>query len=474
MPKNALNITREKNFSEWYQEVISRAELADNSVVRGCMVIRPYGYSIWENIRNTLDKQIKNLGVQNAYFPLLIPLEFLEKEAEHIDGFAKECAVVTHHRLKQTDKGLEPDGKLEKPYIIRPTSETIIGESFSNWINSYRDLPMKINQWANVVRWEMRPRLFLRTSEFLWQEGHNVFATQEEAKEDAQKMLNVYKDLMENLLAISGIPGQKTEDEKFPGADSTYTIESMMQDGKALQSCTSHDLGQHFTKASNIKFTDADTKEQFAYSNSWGITTRLIGSLIMSHSDDDGLVLPPYVAPYKVVIIPVIHDESQKSDILKYCQDIKNRIGDNVYIDDSYKKTPDKKWDWVRKGAPIIMEIGKRELEEEKVYYMIRYLGQDGKKSESLNEFVSNYKDLLKSIHNKMLEKNKKHLEQSIKTAETLMEIENIFKKQTCFISIPAKFWNNKHLEDIMEKYKVSYRCYPFDDKERLIIAKSY
>jgi len=358
MAKNALNITRQQNFSEWYQEVVARAELADNSVVRGCMVIKPYGYAIWENIKAVLDKKIKDLGVQNAYFPLLIPIEFLEREAEHIDGFAKECAVVTHHRLKADENGkLEPDGKLEKPYIIRPTSETIIGESFSKWVQSYRDLPMKINQWANVMRWEMRPRMFLRTSEFLWQEGHNVFETSEEAESDSRKMLEVYQDLLENYLAISGLPGKKTEDEKFPGAVNTYTIEAIMQDGKALQACTSHNLGQKFTKASEIKFNDRNEQEQYAYSTSWGATTRLIGGLIMSHSDDDGLVLPPAIAPYKAVIIPVIHDESKTEVIMEYCENLKSELETmnnnanygKIFIDNSHENSSNKNWNGLEK-----------------------------------------------------------------------------------------------------------------------------
>ena len=368
--KNALKNSRKDNFSEWYQEVIDRSDLAENSCVRGCMVIKPYGFKLWENIKKVLNDKIEELGVENAYFPLLIPLEFLEKEAEHVEGFAKETAVVTHHRLVAKDGKLIPDGELESPYVIRPTSETIIGESFSKWIHSYRDLPFKINQWANVMRWEMRTRLFLRTSEFLWQEGHNVFATADEAKHDARKMLYVYNDLLQNYLAIGGLCGQKTEDEKFPGAVNTYTIESIMQDGKALQSCTSHNLGQNFTRSSNIKFTAASGLEEFAYSTSWGLSTRIIGALIMSHSDDDGLVLPPKIAPYKLVIIPVIHDENNAAKILEYCDKIKKATGG--FVDLSNKTSADKKWDWIRKGAPLRLEIGIKEVESNNIFYIRR------------------------------------------------------------------------------------------------------
>lgn len=487
MAKHALKITRKENFPVWYQEVVARAELADNSVVRGCMVIRPYGYAIWENIQKVLDKKIKACGVQNAYFPLLIPLEFLEREAEHIEGFAKECAVVTHHRLKAgKDGGLVPDGKLEKPYIIRPTSETIIGESFSKWVHSYRDLPMKINQWANVMRWEMRTRLFLRTSEFLWQEGHNVFEDAEEAEEDTRKMLSVYQSLMEDYLAIYGLAGKKTEDEKFPGAVNTYSIEAMMQDGKSLQSCTSHNLGQNFTQSSGIKFTDKDGEEKFAHSTSWGMSTRIIGALIMSHSDDDGLVLPPKIAPYKAVIIPVVNDEEKRGDIEEYCEKLKKALGERVLFDNSEKNTSDKKWDWIRKGVPIRIEIGAREVDANKVFFVRRDNVMD-KKTLDFDKFVGAYKGLLEDMQKVLGERNQANLKANIVVVDDVKKIAETFRKglqtpsghnklsgQNKFVSVPKEWWGDKELEKIMKEYKLSYRCMPFEMEGRVVIGKSY
>ena len=469
--KNALKNNRKDNFPEWYQEVVDRAELAENSCVRGCMVIKPYGFKIWENIKKVLNDKIEELGVENAYFPLLIPLEFLEKEAEHVEGFAKETAVVTHHRLVAKDGKLIPDGELESPYVIRPTSETIIGESFSKWIQSYRDLPFKINQWANVMRWEMRTRLFLRTSEFLWQEGHNAFVTSKEAEDDAHNMLNVYNDLLQNHLAIYGLCGQKTEDEKFPGAVNTYTIESIMQDGKALQSCTSHNLGQNFARSSNIKFTNSNGQEEFVYTTSWGLSTRIIGALIMSHSDDDGLVLPPKIAPYKIVIIPVIHDENNTIKILEYCEKIKAATG--AFIDLSNKTSADKKWDWIRKGAPLRLEIGIKEVENNAVFYVRRDRLME-KNIITFDEFLSTYKGILDDIQNNLLEKNKKFLKDNIIDINDFNELEDIFKNKNCFVSLDKKNWKNENLEKIMDKLSLSYRCLPFEMEDKLIIARSY
>ncbi len=474
MSKNALNNTRKDNFPEWYQEVINRADLAENSCVRGCMIIKPYGYAIWENIKNILDKKIKEFGVQNAYFPLLIPLEFLEKEAEHIEGFAKETAVVTHHRLVAKDGKLVPDGELEQPYVIRPTSETIIGDSFSKWIKSYRDLPFKINQWANVMRWELRPRIFLRTSEFLWQEGHNVFKTAEEAENDAILMLKeAYYWMFENFLAINGLMGKKTEDEKFPGALNTYTIESMMQDGKALQACTSHNLGQNFTKSCNIKFNNENMQEQYAYSTSWGFSTRTMGAVIMTHSDDNGLVLPPKIAPYKIVIIPILHNEENKAKILEYCSKIKNVLGDNCYIDLSQQESAEKKWNWIRKGAPIRMEIGIKEVESNTVFY-VRRDKLDEKNSKSLEEFINIYEIILEEMQNNLLEKSKKNLYDNIIAVDNIDDIVDIFENKTCFISLDKNLWKDEKLEKIMSKYSLSYRCIPFELENKVIIAKSY
>lgn len=471
--KHALNITREENFPEWYQEVITKADLAENSSTRGAMVIKPYGYAIWENIKNILDKKIKDNGVQNACFPALIPVELLEKEAEHAVGFAKECAVITHHRLVESNGKLIPDGKLESPYILRPTSETIIGESFSKWIKSYRDLPLKINQWANVFRWEMRPRMFLRTSEFFWQEGHCAFATQKEADDNARTMLEVYNDVFENYLAIHGICGQKTEDEKFAGAEKTYTMESMMQDGKALQSCTSHNLGQNFAKASGIKFTNERQEEVYAWTSSWGFSTRSIGALIMSHSDDDGLVLPPVIAPYQVVIIPVVHDESKKNDIMSYCEKIKNALQCRVLIDDSYETPQNKKWNWVRKGTPIRLEIGERDMENNSIFYARRDNVYE-KNTASFEEFVANHQSILDDIQNTLLQRTKDNLEKNIVRLENINGLEELAKTKNAFFNIPLRFFGDEKLEQIMDNNALSFRCIPFDEVDRVIVAKSY
>lgn len=471
--KHALNITREENFPEWYQEVVAKADLAENATTRGAMVIKPYGYAIWENIKDILDKKIKEKGVQNACFPALIPVELMEREAEHVSGFAKECVVITHHRLIEKDGELIPDGKLEKPYILRPTSETIIGESFSKWIKSYRDLPFKINQWANVFRWEMRPRIFLRTSEFFWQEGHCVFTTQKDADDNARQMLDVYNDIFENYLAIHGICGQKTEDEKFAGAEKTYTIESMMQDGKALQSCTSHNLGQNFAMASNIKFTNENQQEQYAWTSSWGLSTRSIGALIMSHSDDDGLVLPPKIAPYQVVIIPVIHNEDKKDLVMNYCNKIKDSLNCRVLIDDTYDTPQNKKWNWVRKGAPLRLEIGERDLENNSIFFARRDKIME-KNSLSFDEFIKNYQNILDNIQETLLERTKENLKQKTIKIETIEELDKLAEKEVKFFNLPYKFFGNKDLEKVMEKYSLSFRCIPFDESDRVIIAKSY
>ena len=322
-PKNAISPTRDEDYPEWYQQVIKAAELAENSDVRGCMVIRPWGYAIWENMQRVLDRKFKDTGHVNAYFPIFIPLSFIEKEAAHVEGFAKECAVVTHHRLEPGPDGkLIPAGPLEEPYIVRPTSETIIGATYARWVQSYRDLPILINQWANVVRWEMRTRLFLRTAEFLWQEGHTAHATQEEAIAETRKMLDVYADFAENYMAMPVIKGEKTEGERFPGAVQTFAIEAMMQDRKALQSGTSHFLGQNFSRVQEIKFQDQNGKEEYCWTTSWGVSTRLVGGLIMTHSDDDGLIIPPRLAPKHVVILPIYRTDEERSQVIPYCESL--------------------------------------------------------------------------------------------------------------------------------------------------------
>ncbi|MEM7792099.1 MAG: proline--tRNA ligase, partial [Verrucomicrobiota bacterium] len=375
--QTAITPTREEDYPEWYQQVVKAADLAETSPVRGCMVIKPWGYAIWENIQQELDRRFKETGHRNAYFPLFIPMSFLQKEADHVEGFAKECAVVTHSRLEAGEDGkLQPAGQLEEPLIVRPTSETIIGELFSKWVQSYRDLPLLINQWANVVRWEMRTRLFLRTAEFLWQEGHTVHATADEAMQETLKMLSEYADFAENYMAVPVITGEKTEAERFPGAEATYTIEAMMQDRKALQSGTSHFLGQNFSRSSNIKFLNADGREEFAWTTSWGVSTRLIGGLIMTHSDDNGLVLPPRIAPAHLVIIPVTPKEETRQEVLDYCIGLKRELEAQRYMDGRVKvefddrdmRGGEKAWSWIKKGIPLRVEVGPRDMQKNSVF----------------------------------------------------------------------------------------------------------
>jgi len=372
----AIAPRREEDYAEWYQQVIRGADLAESSPVRGCMVIKPWGYSLWENIQRVLDGMFKATGHQNAYFPLFIPLSFLQKEAEHVEGFAKECAVVTHHRLEADSEGrLHPAGELEEPLVVRPTSETIIGAMFSKWVQSYRDLPLLINQWANVVRWEMRPRLFLRTTEFLWQEGHTVHATPEEALAETMRMLDVYADFAEQYLALPVLKGEKTAAERFPGAVSTYCIEAMMQDRKALQAGTSHFLGQNFSRASDIKFLSEQGQLMHAWTTSWGVSTRLIGGLIMGHADDDGLVLPPRLAPLHAVILPVLAKSAEAGPVLQYCEQLAGELRQTTYdgaplrveVDRREVRGGDKLWTWVRKGVPLRLEIGPRDLARDQV-----------------------------------------------------------------------------------------------------------
>lgn len=358
--KTAITPTREEDYAQWYQEIIKASDMAENSPVRGCMVMKPWGYAIWENIMNQMDAEFKKTGVKNAYFPLFIPLSYLEKEAEHVEGFAKECAVVTHHKLEKGPDGkLVPAGELAEPLIVRPTSETIIGESMSRWTSSYRDLPILLNQWANVVRWEMRTRMFLRTSEFLWQEGHTAHATREEAVERTLQMLDLYANFVQDRLAMPVIKGRKSESERFPGADDTTCIEAMMQDRRALQAGTSHFLGQNFAKGSDIRFQNEDGQEQFAWTTSWGTSTRMIGGMIMVHSDDDGLVVPPRIAPAHVVILPIVKKDQDNSQVLESADALKAALNEKMYHGRALEVEIDDRdiggargWDWVKKASP--------------------------------------------------------------------------------------------------------------------------
>lgn len=363
--------SRSENYSQWYNDLVMKADLAENSAVRGCMVIKPYGYAIWEKMQQELDRMFKETGHENAYFPLFIPKSFLSKEADHVEGFAKECAVVTHYRLKNSPDGkgvvVDPDAKLEEELIVRPTSETIIWSTYKNWIQSYRDLPILVNQWANVVRWEMRTRLFLRTAEFLWQEGHTAHATEKEAIEEAERMLDVYADFAENFMAVPVLKGVKSANERFAGALDTYCIEALMQDGKALQAGTSHFLGQNFAKAFDVKFATKEGKEDYVWATSWGVSTRLMGALIMTHSDDNGLVLPPNLAPFQVVIVPIYKGEEQLAEISVKVKELMvklKKLGISVKFDDNDMKKPGWKFaEYELKGVPVRLGIGARDLE---------------------------------------------------------------------------------------------------------------
>ena len=412
-PQNAISPTREENFPEWYQQVVRAADLAENSEVRGCMVIKPWGYGVWEQIQQQLDVIFKETGHKNAYFPLLIPVSYLEKEATHVEGFATECAVVTHHRLELQDGKMVPAGKLTEPYVIRPTSETIIGAAFARWVHSYRDLPLLINQWANVMRWEMRPRLFLRTAEFLWQEGHTAHETAEEAMVETRQMHEVYERFLTDHLAVPVIAGEKTEAERFPGALNTFTVEAMVQDRKAIQAGTSHFLGQNFSKAAGIEFEGREGKREFAWTTSWGVSTRLIGTLLMAHSDDDGFVLPPRVAPTQIVILPVMPKPEHEGPILEACQKLAAELKGQsfhgrpvtVEIDKRDLGGGVKNWEWIKKGVPVRIEIGPRDLENGAVALARRDQSPKDKQFLPATEAVSGIVGILQSIQDTLLER---------------------------------------------------------------------
>ncbi len=502
--RTAITPTRFEDYPEWYQQVIKAADLAENSPVRGCMVIKPWGYGIWENMQRILDGMFKATGHRNAYFPLFIPLSFLEKEAKHVEGFAKECAVVTHHRLEENADGeLVPAAPLTEPLIIRPTSETIIGEMFSKWVKSYRDLPLLINQWANIVRWEMRTRLFLRTTEFLWQEGHTCHATAEDAHEETFRMLDVYAEFAEQHMAMPVIKGEKTESERFPGAVATYSIEAMMQDRKALQSGTSHFLGQSFSKASNIRFLNSDSQEELVWTTSWGVSTRLIGALIMAHSDDDGLVLPPKLAPSHVIILPVIPQPDLKDRISNYCHQLASdlqKVKYNGYpisteVDDREIRGGEKFWSWVKKGVPIRVEIGPHELDHESVSFSRRDKEHKNRISRSRNEFIAAAVNELDDIQNSLYQKALDFREKHLVKINTKSDFYDFFtpgnqEKPEIHGGFAYSHWSgdSEEEEQVKNDLNVTIRSIPFDGDEesgkcvisgkpsrrRVIFAKAY
>lgn len=468
MAKELKNFTkRSDNYSQWYNELVVKADLAEQSAVRGCMVIKPYGYAIWEKMQQTLDKMFKETGVQNAYFPLLIPKSFLCREAEHVEGFAKECAIVTHYRLKNDPDGngviVDPAAKLEEELIVRPTSETIIWGTYKNWIHSWRDLPLLCNQWANVMRWEMRTRMFLRTSEFLWQEGHCAHATAEESEKRTVQMINLYADFAEKYMAMPVIQGVKSETERFAGAVNTYTIEALMQDGKALQSGTSHNLGQNFAKAFDVAFVNKENKPEYVWANSWGVSTRLMGALIMTHSDDNGLVLPPHLAPIQVVIVPIYKDEAGRQaiteKILPFIDELK-QLGISVKYDDADNKRPGFKFaDYEVKGVPVRLAIGQRDLENGTVELMRRDTLE--KETVEFEGLAGKIRTLLEDIQDNLYKKALAYREKMTYTVDTYEE----FKEQIEKGGFILAHWDGtpETEEKIKEETKATIRCIPLN-----------
>ena len=493
MSKELKELTKRSDiYSQWYNDLVVKANLAEQSAVRGCMVIKPYGYAIWENIQAQLDKMFKATGAQNAYFPLLIPKNFLSREAEHVKGFAKECAVVTHYRLKASEGGnsveIDPTAKLEEELIIRPTSETIIWNTYRNWIHSWRDLPLMCNQWCNVMRWEMRTRPFLRTAEFLWQEGHTAHATREEAEEEARKMLDVYVEFAEKWLAIPVVQGVKSEHERFAGALDTYTIEAMMQDGKALQSGTSHFLGQNFAKSFDVTFLNKDNKPEYVWATSWGLSTRLIGALIMTHSDDNGLVLPPKIAPIQVVVIPIFKGDEQLYEISQKLKPVINELreaGITVKFDDADNKRPGFKFsDYELKGVPVRLAMGGRDLENNTIEIMRRDTLE--KENLSFDGIVQRVKDLLVNVQENIYQKAKKFRDARIYECDDYEEFKTRIKDGGFFLC----HWDGtpETEEKIKEETQATIRCVPFmfeqtegidmvsgkPSKQRVLLARAY
>jgi prolyl-tRNA synthetase len=496
--KTGITPIREEDFAEWYQEVIRNARMAETSAVRGCMVILPWGYELWENMRSVLDTRFKETGHQNAYFPLFIPLSYLEKEAEHVEGFAKECAVVTHHRLEQGSDGrLVPAGELQEPLIVRPTSETIIGATFANWVQSYRDLPLLINQWANVVRWEMRTRLFLRTAEFLWQEGHTAHETREEATEESLRMLEVYRRFAHDYMAMPVIAGEKSESERFPGAVNTYTIEALMQDRKALQAGTSHFLGQNFSRAQEIQYQSRDGQREFAWTTSWGVSTRLIGALIMTHGDDDGMVMPPRLAPSHIALLPIIRKEEERANVMRYVDSLATELREARYdgapvrvtVDDRDINAGERSWDWVRKGIPLRAEIGPRDIANNAVFLARRDRPPKEKAAVDRSELVERVGAILGEIQDTLYSRALEFRESNTRDIDSKEEFYDFFKGEGGGFAV--SHWNgSREVEEQIKKdlsvtirampsgaeYETGGTC-PFSgdpSARRVVFAKSY
>ena len=485
--------TREESYSQWYNDIVKKADLAENSSVRGCMVIKPYGYAIWEKIQSTLDGMFKETGHTNAYFPIFIPKSFFSREASHVEGFAKECAVVTHYRLKNDPNGggvvVDPEAKLEEELIVRPTSETIIWDTYKDWIHSYRDLPILCNQWANVVRWEMRTRLFLRTAEFLWQEGHTAHATREEAVEETERMLHVYADFVENFMAIPVVQGVKSPNERFAGAIDTYCIEALMQDGKALQAGTSHFLGQNFAKAFDVKYLNKENQLEYVWATSWGVSTRLIGALIMTHSDDNGLVLPPNLAPLQVVIVPIYKSEEQRQAIAEKVKPLIEQLKalriSVKFDDDDTKRSGWKFNEYELKGVPVRIAVGPRDLENNEAEVARR--DTLAKEQVSFDNLVGHIQFLLKDIQQNLFNKALKFREENTRKADTWDEFVELLDNHPGFI---YAHWDGTAETEakIKELTKATIRCIPFNNpleegkciltgkpsKQRVLFARSY
>jgi prolyl-tRNA synthetase len=509
--RHALSIKRSDDFAQWYQAVVSQADMAEESGVRGCMVIKPWGYGIWERIQRLMDARIKEAGVENCYFPLFIPLSYFAKEAEHVDGFAKEMAVVTHHRLVAGEKGgliPDPEAKLEEPLVVRPTSETVIGAAMSRWVQSWRDLPLLTNQWANVVRWEMRTRMFLRTTEFLWQEGHTAHVTRDDAMEETLRALEMYRSFAEDLLAMPVIAGEKPENERFPGAVATYSIEAMMQDGKALQAGTSHYLGTSFAEAADIRYQDQAGGQQLCHTTSWGVSTRLIGGVIMTHGDDDGLRVPPAIAPWQVVILPMLRDNEGDAALLEYCETLRRSIAAQSALDEKVRVLLDKKpgkaaakrWDWVRKGVPVVLEVGGRDMENGTVSLLRRdrLWGADAKPAfqtpaaeECANAIGAMLEDIQASLYAEARDRRDANITCGIDSMEKLAELYAEGRNSPGWVEVQWSKPTGDALEKVVEQlkaYKLTIRNVPMDAKpadgpclfsgapavERIYLARSY